>query len=177
MDSKIKTLIEKINISEECIKYFEGAKLEKIIANKEKTNYCFYIDIDSTLDISFYDEFISKLKESFSTVENVNVVFNVKNINNDLLLDYFKNIIEFYSKESSMLKMFINNKIEIDNDTLIVYVDNVAELKKLEEYKLKIEEYLNRVGYDVKLNILVDEEESLKIQEEIENFNSLILRN
>ena len=48
MDSKIKTLIEKLSLSKECIDYLEGAKLNRIVANKEKTNYCFYIDINNT---------------------------------------------------------------------------------------------------------------------------------
>ena len=169
MDSKIKTLIDKMNLSNECIECLKDAKLDKIIANKEKTNYCFYINIDSTLEVKLYEEFVSRLKEAFSKIENVNVVFNVKNKNNDLLIDYLKNIINIYSKESSMLSMFVNNKVELIDNIITIYVDNVAELKKLEEYKLKIEEYLNRVGYTNKLNIVVDEEESIKIQEEIEN--------
>jgi len=169
MDSKIQTLIEKLNLSKDCIKSLENAKLNRIVANKEKTNYCFYIDINNTLEIYLYEEFISKLKESFNNIDNVSVVFNVENKNKDLLIDYLKNIISFYSKESSMLSMFIDNKIEVEESKVVIYVDNVAELKKLEEYKLKIEEYLNRVGYAINLEILVDEEESLKIQEEIEN--------
>ena len=169
MDSKIKTLIDKMNLSNECIECLKDAKLDKIIANKEKTNYCFYINIDSTLEIKLYEEFVSNLKKAFEKIENVNVVFNVENKNNDLLIDYLKNIINIYSKESSMLSMFVNNRVELKDDVVTIYVDNVAELKKLEEYKLKIEEYLNRVGYTNKLNIVVDEEESIKIQEEIEN--------
>ena len=85
MDSKIKTLIEKLNLSDKCVECLKNAKLEKIVANKEKTNYCFYININDTLDVDLYEEFISKLKESFNTIENVNVVFNVSNQNNDLL--------------------------------------------------------------------------------------------
>ena len=60
MDSKIQTLIEKLNLSKECIDCLEGAKLNRIVANKEKTNYCFYIDIKDTLEISLYEEFTEK---------------------------------------------------------------------------------------------------------------------
>ena len=170
MDSKMNKLIEKLRLTEECINALEKSTLNKIVANKDKTNYCFYIDIDNILSIELYEEFINKLKESFNTVESVNVIFNVKNKDNNLLIDYLKNIIEIYSKESSMLSMFLDNKIEINDNILIMYTNNVAELKKIEEYKLRIEEYLNRVGFnDIKFEILVDEEESLKIQEEIEN--------
>ena len=57
MYSKIKTLIEKLNLSDNCTQCLKDAKLEKIVANKEKTNYCFYITINSILDIDLYKEF------------------------------------------------------------------------------------------------------------------------
>jgi len=41
MDSKIKTLIEKLNLSNACIECLKNAKLDKIVANKQKNNYCF----------------------------------------------------------------------------------------------------------------------------------------
>ena len=169
MDSKMKVLLDKLVLTEECASCFNGAKMEKIVGNKEKTNYTFYIEINSTLSIENYKEFISKLRESFDTIENVNVVFNVDNINSDLIIEYIKVAFEELSEKSPMLKLFINNKIEYLDD-LKIYVDNVAELKKIEDYKINIEEFLNRAGYkDVKINLLVDEEESLKIREEIEN--------
>ena len=169
MDSKTKTLIDKLNLTNKCIDCFKGAKLEKIIGNKEKNNYTFYIQINETLSIENYEEFTSKLKESFNTIESVNVVFNVSNPNLNLVIDYTKLAINKFSENSAMLKLFLNNKIEMD-DNLKIYVDNVAELKKLEEYKIKIEEFLNRVGYNnITLTLIVDEEESLRIREEIEN--------
>ena len=160
MSSKINTLLDKLNLSNNCKKCFIDANLVKIIGNKEKTNYMFYIEIPETLSIEYYKEFIEKLRESFNTIESVNVVFKVSNINNAFFIDYVKESLLELSKKSAMLKMFINNKIEYDNE-LKIYVDNVAELKKIEEYKLNIEEFLDRVGYpNTKLNILVDEEES-----------------
>ena len=170
MDSKMNTLIQKLNIDNECKNLLKNANLTKIVANKDKTNYCFYINIDTNLDANKYNEFSIALRDAFNTIQNVSVVFSVNKINNDYLIDHVKNILNIYSKESSMLEMFINSNIDINDNNIVLYVDNVAELKKLNEYKIKIEEYLNRVGYsNITFNIEVDEEESLKIQEEIEN--------
>ena len=88
MDSKMNKLLEKLNLNEECKVCFTDAKLVKIVGNKEKTNYTFYIEINSTLSIEKYKEFVLKLKESFASIENVNVVFNVLNENNDLIIYY-----------------------------------------------------------------------------------------
>ena len=169
MDSKITTLLKKIKLEDEYLSYFENSELTKIVGNLEKTSYVFYIDIIDTLPIELYNLFVSKLKKTFDKVDKINVVFNVSNINNELLIDYVKNSLIYLSKKSPMLKMFLNNKIEY-KDGLKIYVDNVAELNKIEEYKLKIEEFLYNIGYkNIELDIEVDEEESLKIQEEIEN--------
>jgi len=168
MDSKIKTLLEKLNISDECKEYFNDAKLLKIVGNTEKTKYIFYIEINESLPIEIYKEFINALKKSFESIDEVDSVFTVLNKNNELITDYVKECLNVLSSKSAMLKMFLDNKMEYDND-LKIYVDNVAELKKIEEYKLNIEEYLNKVGFDIDINLLVDEEESLKIREEIEN--------
>ena len=170
MDSKMNTLIQRLNLSSDCIKKFESSKLNKIVANKEKTNYCFYIEIENSLTIEEFNEFNKKLKDSFSDIDNASAVFVVKNKNKNLIIDYFKSAINYYSNKSSMLKLFLNNKLELIDNNLKIYVDNVAELKKLEQFKLKIEEFLNKSGFsDTMLEIVVDEEESLKIQEEIEN--------
>ena len=168
MDSKIATLLEKLDLSSDTKRVFETAKLEKIIASKDKTNYCFYIKIDTNLDINIFDEFINKLKVSFNSVKNVGCVFKVDTVNYDLVNDYFKYIIKILSKESSMLDMFLDNKVELNDKELIIYVDNANEEKKLSEYKLKIEEYFNRCGFDISVNYTIDIEGSKKIQEEIE---------
>ena len=170
MDDKIQKLIDKLELSSECIKTLEDSKLEKIIANKEKTSYCFYITVKNILPIELYKEFYSKLKESFPGIKNVSCILSSLDNSLELLQNYFIDCMDELSKTSSMLNMFKESKIEVIDNNLIIYVDNVAELKKLEEYKLVIEEYLNRVGFsNINLKILVDEESSLKIQEEIEN--------
>ena len=170
MDSKINKLIEKLKLSDECIKMFVNSKLDKIVSNKDKTNYCFYIEIENTLEPRLYQDFEESLKKSFDKVENVSVVFKVRNINNELIKDYFKFILNDYSKKSSMLSMFLDNKIEIEDNTINFYTSNIAESKKIKEYKAKIEDKLSRAGYNnIKLNILIDEEESIKVQKDIEN--------
>ena len=124
MDSKMDKLLKKLKLSDECIKMFENSKLEKIVSNKEKTNYCFYIKIENTLEPELYKEFEKNLKKSFNKVENVNVVFNVENMNQGLIKDYLKLIIEDYSKKSSMLSIFLDNKIEVENNIINFYINN-----------------------------------------------------
>ena len=110
------TLLEKLNLTEECKVCLKNAKLVKIVGNREKTNYTFYIEINNTLSIENYKEFVLKLKESFASIENVNVVFNVLNENNDLIINYVKECLIELSSKSAMLKLFLDSKIQYEDD-------------------------------------------------------------
>ncbi len=169
MEVKMKKLVDKLDLSIKCISELEDAQLVKIVGNKDKTSYCFYIDVNSNLNIDSYCEITEKLSKSFSNIDNVNIIINPKNENKDLIMEYINYALENIGS-NNMLKMFVGNKIKILEDNILIYVDNVAELKRIEVHKLDLEEFLNRVGYkNITINLLVDEEESLKIQEEIEN--------
>ena len=170
MESKIDLLINKLKLSEECKNSLINPVLERIIANREKTKYCFIISIDNILLPKFFDEFKKNLKKEFSSIDEVDVSFNVRNINYDYLGLYFKNALEFYSKKSSMLKMFLDSKIDFDNDLIVVHVSNINEMKKINDYKEKLILYLEKAGFnDITIDTVIDKEEEIKIREEIEN--------
>ena len=170
MKSKIDTLIDKIKLSDECKNNLVNPKLDRIIANREKTKYCFVISIDNILLPKFFDEFNDKLKKTFSSIDEVEVSFNVKNIDYDYLELYFRKALEFYSKKSSMLKMFLDSKIDYDNNLINIHVSTPNETKKINDFKDKFKLYLEHVGYDdIVIDTTIDKEEELKIREEIEN--------
>lgn len=167
MDSKLQMLLDKININHEYYKFFENSKLIKIIGNRERDSYCFYIESDNTIDIDVYDMFISCLRETFKNYKDVNVSFKCSNINYNLLIDYFKYLLNKYSKVSSMLGLFIDSKIEYNNNIIIIYVGNTVEENKLKEYKSKLINDLYNIGYNVDINIIIDNNESEVLNEEI----------
>ena len=47
MDNKLQILLNKININNEYYKYFDNSKLLKIVGNKERDSYTFFIEIFS----------------------------------------------------------------------------------------------------------------------------------
>ena len=170
MKSKIDTLIDKLKLSDECKNSLINPKLERIVANREKTKYCFVISIDNILLPKFFDEFNKKIKKEFSSIEEVNVNFNVKDINYDYLELYLKKTLEFYSKKSSMLKMFLDSKIEYNNNLVLIHASTINEIKKIDDYKDKLISYLNKAGFeDISIDTVLDKEEEQKIREEIEN--------
>ena len=67
MDSKLQLLLEKIDLNKEYYIKFTSAKLIKIVGNKEKDSYIFYIKCLATLDIDTYKTFIP-LSPRFLTI-------------------------------------------------------------------------------------------------------------
>ena len=167
MNLEMNKLVSNLNLSDNCLNELNDSKLIKIVCNKSKNSYIFYIKNNNTISVDSYSEFVGALK-SFFNVENVSVIFNIYN-NTSSVVDYFNDILDKLTSESPMLNLFKESKKEIVNNNLIIYVLNDAEENKLKEYKEKIEEYLTNLGFNTNIIIKIDEEESKKVQEEIEN--------
>ena len=168
MNSEMVKLINNLNLSDTCLSELSGANLNKIICNKSKDSYCFYIDNNVLLSVDSYSEFVDKLKTFFNT-NNISVIFNIIDKDDNKLIGYFYDILDKYSLDSPMLKLYKESKYKIDNDNLILYVLNDAEKRKIDEYKEKIENELNSIGFNINISIEIDEEEDNKLLEEIEN--------
>ena len=167
MDNKLQILLNKININNEYYKYFDNSKLLKIVGNKERDSYTFFIECDNTLDIEVYDIFLLCLNQTFKNYKKISVNIKCNKINYNLVIDYFKYFLKYYSKYSSMLNMFINNNIEFNNNNITIIVGNTVEENKIIEYKDKLINSLNSVGYNIGINILLDAKESIELEEQI----------
>ena len=138
MDSKLEILLKKLNIEQEQYKYFNDGKLLKIVGNKEKTNYNFYIELNTNIPYLLLEELNKKIKKVYSEFKEVKIILNVNNIDTNLLKEYYVKLIEKYSKKSPLIGSFKDSKIEY-NDSLKIYVHNKAEEMKLDSIKENLE--------------------------------------
>ena len=168
MQDKLKTLLEQINFDNNLFVFFNDGKLNKIVGNKEKTKYNFYISLIETLPIDIYTNFIDALKNHFKNYK-VKVSFAVDKQNNELIKDYYQYLIKKNTEEFPLLETFLDNDINYENNTLTIEVANKAEQMKLESISDKLVGLLDSVGYDtVNINIVVNEAKSEEIRKEIE---------
>ena len=105
MNSNMLKLINQLDISDKCRDELSTSKLVKIVGNKTKTNYCFYIENNNILTLNSYLEFKDSINKLYSDYK-CKCKFNIQNINYDMLEDYYKYVIDYYSKESKMLDIF-----------------------------------------------------------------------
>ena len=169
MDERLTKLLQQISLSEESIEYFDNGKLVKIVGNKNKDCYTFFVELENHLPVEVFNEFINKLHTGFPTVKTVIGDIKVTNINNDLASDYFTYLMDRYSKKCPILQTFTDTIVSIDDYVLNLEVANIAEKNKLESLKKEILKDCSYYGYkDLKLNVFINEEKGKEIRDSIE---------
>ena len=168
MQDKLDLLLKKLNIDDVDYSYFEDGSLDKIVGNKAKTNYNFYITLNSNIPYELYNKMNFRIKEIYSEFKEVKVIINVKKIDESKILEYYKNLIEKYSKlkKSPLLKTFIDSKIDY-NECLYISVSNKAEEMKIKSIKKDLEKDFLNAGFNFEIKIKIDKMSDLAIQNEI----------
>ena len=146
MDEQLKTLLNRINFSQDKYSSFETAVLEIIKGNKEKDNYTFFIALPESLNVDVYREFTEKLPLAFPTIKKVSARFKVSTINQDDVKSYYHYFMNLYISENPLLEMFENNTITVDNNEIKIEVGNLAEKMKLSSITARLLEDLERAG-------------------------------
>ena len=167
MEEKLQMLLKQIDMSKDNINDFEGGKLEKIIGNKSKTEYRFYITLKENLKLITYLEFEEKLKKKYSDFEKINAYFNVETKKEEYIKDYYSYFLDLYSKNSPLLAMFKDRKISYMDNKLTLELLNKAEELKLNGTKNDLEKSFKGAGYDLEIEIKIDEEKNKELREEI----------
>ncbi len=167
MEEKLQMLLKQIDMFKDNINDFEGGKLEKIIGNKSKTEYRFYITLKENLKLITYLEFEEKLKKKYSDFEKINAYFNVETKKEEYIKDYYNYFLDLYSKNSPLLAMFKDRKISYMDNKLTLELLNKAEELKLNGTKNDLEKSFKRAGYDLEIEIKIDEEKNKELREEI----------
>ena len=166
MQDKLEILLKKIELESEYYSFFNTAKLEKIKINKNTREANFIINIDTNIDIDLYNKLKEKIKNSFN---EYSIVLTIKpnKCDIELLKKYYKYFLEKYSINNPLLNIFMDSIIDIDSD-IKIEVANKAEEMRFEKIKKELETDLFNVGYDYKINIVINDNLENEIKKEIE---------
>ena len=167
MHDKLNILLNQTKLDKKLFVFFNDGHLNKIVGNKEKTNYHFYIELKKTLPIDVYTQFLDGLKKAFNNYK-IKVSFNVEQKEKDYIKDYYQYLINTKLKENPLLEIFLDNITSISDNEFTVEVANKAEKMKLQSIESEIIDLLNAVGYDdIKMTIVIDDTKNIEIREEI----------
>lgn len=160
MDDKIKILLNKINMNEDNHSYFNDAKIKKIVVNSKKDIWTFYIDKDDLLPLSVLEELDSKRYLIDSNAKDIKFVFNIKNIDLDLLLSYYPFVLSKLKDQLKVLEIY-SDSLRIENDSLVLVVSNKVEESRLGECLDKINYIYHSLGYLLDIKIVLRHEDTI----------------
>ncbi|MDD3392423.1 MAG: PolC-type DNA polymerase III [Bacilli bacterium] len=170
MDSKLNLLLDKINLNKSLYYLFNGGDLEKIICNKDKTEYCFCINISSVLPIFDYFTLIEALTSFFGKEGKITLKLKTTKLEDTNLKDYFNYLLDEYKDESPLLEIFKDSEIKMEGNTFTIEVANKAEAMKLEKYQDDFENKFNDFGFNnIKMAVVINKQKAVKLDEIIES--------
>ncbi len=169
MQDKLTMLLKKINLQEANKKYFSNGSLDKIICNKNQDKYVFLINIDKVLPVEVFFDFENLLRKTFRSAKSVEVKFTATNFDLKTLRDYYHHYMEIYSKNAPLLATFLDSNLVLENNKLIISVANKAEEMKFLSVKEDLKNKLESAGFDITIELAIDEEKAMAIRKEIEN--------
>ncbi|MBR2840258.1 MAG: PolC-type DNA polymerase III [Bacilli bacterium] len=167
MQDKLELLLKQIKLKKDDYTFFKDGKLEKIVCNKNKDKYAFYINLKNVLPPDIYIEFRSLLKNKYSNY-TVTPFFTVKKYELNDVLEYYKYYMKKFSKQAPLLREFIESKVTLEDNYLNIEIANKAEQMKIGSIKNKLEEKLKNAGLDINIITTINKEKSEEIIKEIE---------
>ena len=170
MDDKIKILIDKIGIDEEHYTYFNDAKITKIKVNSKTNSWNIFIDKDELLPIDIYEELESKKMNIDPNVKKIEIIFNIKNINLNTLLSYYKYLLVLLKKDLKVLEIY-EDCLRVEDDKLVLITTTEVEKERLEKVLNKITKFYKKLSYETPIEIVLRHEDNVleEIQEELNN--------
>ena len=169
MHDKLKLFLTKINLPEEYYSFFNNGKILKLKLDSSRKKGVFVIETESIISEEIIKYVDSNIKNGFPDMESIKAEFVVKNINYDDAIIYYSKAILNSSLTKPMKALFEEKKISISDKVLTIELDNVAEENILNNHKESILEYYKSIGFkDLKINSLINEENSKKVKEELE---------
>ena len=169
MDEKIKILLDKINIDENSYQYFSDAILKKIKVNSKLDSWQVFIEKDTMLPATIYQELEEKKYLLDDKASNITFIFTFKNTSLEEYLSYYPYLLSLLKDKLHVLEIY-QDCLRIEDDFLVLVVSNDSEKEKLEECIKEIERFYHNLDYKFNIDIVVRHEENIleEIQKELD---------
>ena len=163
MDKNITNILDKIDFDKEKYQYFLDAKVSSVEIIRSKKEWKIYIDKEDLLPKEILKEFLNEIYKLDTNIKNINVIWNIKNIDINIYLDYFSDVLE-YIKEKDQVNLIniLEDKMIIKDNKLLLEVSNLIEEKKAKEIIKKINKIYKNLGYNESIEYNLVESEDVK---------------
>lgn len=165
MDTKLESILKKINYKNDYFVEFIDAKVDRVNANGSKLDIVIHNKTNLTTEA--YNELEKSFKDFFN-IEEIYLYIIVDEIDNDKLLNEYKNIIGLLKKEKSLLEIF-EDSLAFEEEKYLIKAAHEFEKATIEKYIPRITEYLEKRGFDIDIDVVLSLEERENIKNTINN--------
>nr|WP_010093379.1 PolC-type DNA polymerase III [Ornithinibacillus scapharcae] len=171
---KMKLLLQQIEMPEEYVsQYFEESALSKLDIYKAQKLWHFHVDIKNILPTAVYQEFITRLKQSFQQIATADLTLYTQDnqCTEELIVDYWHLFLQLTSDISPAYRdLVFNQKPKVNGNKIMLTARNEAEghalKKRLDE---TFREFCKKVGapsYTLTVDVKTQMEEIEKFREQ-----------
>ena len=165
MDTKLESILKKINYKNDYFVEFIDAKVDRVNANGSKLDIVIHNKTNLTTEA--YNELEKSFKDFFN-IEEIYLYIIVDEIDNDKLLNEYKNVIGLLKKEKSLLEIF-EDSLALEEEKYLIKAAHEFEKATIEKYIPRITEYLEKRGFDIDIDVVLSLEERENIKNTINN--------
>ena len=165
MDTKLESILKKINYKNDYFVEFIDAKVDRVNANGSKLDIVIHNKTNLTTDA--YNELEKSFKDFFN-IEEIYLYIIVDEMDNDKLLNEYKNVIGLLKKEKSLLEIF-EDSLTFEEEKYLIKAAHEFEKVTIEKYIPRITEYLEKRGFDIDIDVVLSLEERENIKNTINN--------
>ena len=164
MDDKLESFFNKVNFNSDYYKYFDGATVIQVVVKNKENRWDIYLGLKKQIPINIFEELV-KCSKSIEDVDKIHFVFNIENIDNDYLNDYFLYMFRKISEDCPTLASIFDNDIVVEDNKIVVEVINKAEENKFKSIKKRLENNLLDLGFkDLKITTKLNEEKREEVK-------------
>ncbi len=164
MDSKLKLILEKINLDNKYFQELEKAELDKVVVYKKYDKVQIVLKNDTNLSLELYKTLTTCFSNYFGKEVSLEII--TSEINKDYLKIYYRDIIESIASEKVLANFFLD-RLVIDDNSYTVKLINEVEEKQFSTIKDIIIKKLKQCGFDIDLTTFIDLEEQEKTKNAI----------
>ena len=177
MQDKLQKLFNEIALDDNLLSYFDGASIEKVIIYDNNKLLDFIINTASVLPIDVYNNVLYKLIAYFHTIKEVRLIINPKEVNKDLIKEYYLDILKNICLDRNKYNIFLEREIDIENNIITIKAYNKIECTNMLGLKQELIDKMHRYGFDIDINIdlVLDGDEELKNKIESEKEATITL--
>ena len=164
MQDKLEKLFNEIGIDEEIRAYFFNASIDKVVIYDKNKLLDFVIVTDKVLPIDVYDNLLDKLVTYFKEIKKINLYINPVNIDYDIVLDYYNDIMKKISLDKNKYNIFLDRDINAHDNVISVPVFNKVEYANMVSIKDRVIDKLRCYGFniDIDIDLVLDGDNELK---------------